>query len=1185
MRKIMINAPIYVFDSIGARFSVLNNDLLIGQPLVGYNTLTDKHTGSYIPYLARNNESWEIGVGFVEKSDNKIVVKRTQVISSSNKNGLVEFGQNTNNAQFYIFANESGFNAGFNNVVVKDASFDVESVKAVYLVDAESSLVEARLPAPEDSRNIVVEFKLINSNHSLYIRDNSQAILDNLSEQDTYAAFVCDGTKWLRLDNGSLRTFSSFSSDQTFSALSDPSGTDLSFQYKDGTNFSGADFYYGADSTLLLGADTAGSAHAIIPVNGSGTTIFNADNQNANFVIEGSGTRNLFFDYRGRLGLNIPSGSLPSTIVHIINSTCKEGIRLENRTSCHPANMTLYYKPSSSLSANETVGEINLSAKDTAGNQTDFVQLQSIAMSNTAGTPKGQFNVSVATSDAAGTGVKTIQTNPDLTFIGYSGDNSISLNKSGSAIVGYSGANVTITSSAVNVTGTNINLNGAVNFGSNTLTSNGSLYANFAQISTLKLQGISEGSVLSVDASGNAVAGSSVKLPSLGSGYVLTTTSGGSVTGIYQTSDYFLTNGDILWNKYQTRDCTVAVREIIPTDDVPVSEYAVGDQVEVDVGGTKYYRNIQDIVAANDVIASILLNQNITTNTVATGTITSVNKGGYLSMERAIEAGTATSGTSNILSIRPGTDTVFNSNNADINFSVYGVDQEPALKVQANAGTVKVPSGIYHAFATVKTTCEPCSSYEQIVDTEAFPIVATTGGVGLSTSHSSANFNYTATGIFSGMLTSVGTNGLPSYYGTYDQNGNAAEWVEDSSASSISSNQYVAGGSWKTELNDNIGASGLKSIMAMNRVTGFEEVGFRVAAQYNLTDSENISGADNLNLKFVSVGNPKNISDASTLYLFEYDANNDPDVDDQYFGVEIVDLGTVNRNYRIGTYEVTNDQYVKFLNAVATTDDRDLYKSEMTSSDRGGINRVDGGGVYEYSSKANMGDKPVVFVDYVSAIRFMNWLHNGASLEVMSEDDIDNYLDYGAYDIFDQGAGTYHITKNIYQKYWMPNIHEWHKAAYYEPINGTITAGSSAVMVKREDPYVVATGYDANGDSCKTLANLSVSGWLYVDHIIVGDGTIRSAKKFANCGDLTTTDTGTGTGTSAPPTTDEVFDNANTTTGGGTTSCEGADCPDVGLPSVGGGTIGDSGSTTDDACSGDDPPPYCDANWDGPTWY
>lgn len=95
-----------------------------------------------------------------------------------------------------------------------------------------------------------------------------------------------------------------------------------------------------------------------------------------------------------------------------------------------------------------------------------------------------------------------------------------------------------------------------------------------------------------------------------------------------------------------------------------------------------------------------------------------------------------------------------------------------------------------------------------------------------------------------------------------------------------------------------------------------------------------------------------------------------------------------------------------------------------------------------------MGNKPVVFVNYLNSIKYMNWLHNGAILSVDNITYIDSTINNGAYDILDVGNNSYLINKNTYQKYWLPNINEWHKAAYFEPRTSLISTGSSSVMIK-----------------------------------------------------------------------------------------------------------------------------------------
>lgn len=1076
----MINSPIYIFDGIGCEFSILDGNFLIGQPLSGYNTLSKSHIGSYIPYLVRSSTDWEVGLGYIKNSGSNIIVERTKIVRSSNKDSVVDFSSSSQN-QFYIFANESGFNTGFNNVLVKTQDCNIDPIKSIYLLDSTNNSINCKLPSLSVSDNLVLEFKIISGDNPVYIRNSNDKIFATLNSADSYLKIVSDGNRWVGLNNDSLDvSLKTLSDDAGFNALANAGGPILSFQYNvDGTNLGGAETYYGSGNKILFGDDAEATAHHIIPTSGNGNVIFNNDNTNTNFVVEGSGTRNLFFDYRGRLGLNIPSGSSPDTILHIINSTCKEGIRLENRTTCHPTNVTLYYKPSSPISANTTIAEINLAAKNSLGNQIDYASIEAKAIDATAGTTKGQLNISVATSDAAGTGVNTIITNPDYTYIGYSGNN-LTVTNNGSSKLGHSNSYVSATNSEITVQAPTINLNSSnivLGTGVSTNVNVPALYASYIQSNTLRLQNIATNSILTINSSGNVAAGQTVTLP-IPANRILTTISGGAITGIYGTDDYFLTNGDVTWNQYPARSGTVAIRQMVFTDPIDISEFVVGDQVEVIINNTKYYRNIEDIDIVNNSIVALLFNQNITSNTTSLGTVKSITQGGYFSIDKNIEDGIVSDATSNILSIRPKTDTVFNTNKKDINFNIYGLDEVPALSIRANSGRSTTPSGFFHNFASQKPQCSDCiSAYSPENDTTPFPMIVNSGGSGLSTSHSSANFNNITNGLFSGIVSTVGTNGIASYYGTYDQNGNVAEWIEDNTVSSTSLSQFVAGGSWKTLIDEDVGENALKSIESLTRSSGYDYVGFRVASQYNLVDTSSISSV--LDIEFTSVSNPANIPDNGILYLYE---------DSQYLPIELPNLGSVNKNYRIGKYEITNNQYTLFLNTVATDNDRGLFDTRMTSTAMGGITRVGDGSIspYEYSVKNNMGDKPVVFVNYLSVIRFINWLHHGAPLSGIA--DIDTILDFGAYDIFPIGEGSYLINKNVYQKYWLPSLNEWHKAAYFEPRDGVISAGSSTVMIKREDPYVVSETTDT-----PILANLSVSGWLYVDHLIVGDNVSVSS--------------------------------------------------------------------------------------------
>lgn len=138
-------------------------------------------------------------------------------------------------------------------------------------------------------------------------------------------------------------------------------------------------------------------------------------------------------------------------------------------------------------------------------------------------------------------------------------------------------------------------------------------------------------------------------------------------------------------------------------------------------------------------------------------------------------------------------------------------------------------------------------------------------------------------------------------------------------------------------------------------------------------------------------------------------------------------FGGVAHEYRIGTYEVTNDQYAAFLNAKAASDPLNLYTTNMAINPRGGIVRSGVSGSYTYAVKPDMGDKPVNFVNWFDAVRFSNWLHNGQGT---------GDTETGAYTLLGgtplpSNAPT--ITRNGGARWFLPSENEWYKAAYHQP--------------------------------------------------------------------------------------------------------------------------------------------------------
>jgi formylglycine-generating enzyme len=153
--------------------------------------------------------------------------------------------------------------------------------------------------------------------------------------------------------------------------------------------------------------------------------------------------------------------------------------------------------------------------------------------------------------------------------------------------------------------------------------------------------------------------------------------------------------------------------------------------------------------------------------------------------------------------------------------------------------------------------------------------------------------------------------------------------------------------------------------------------------------------------------------------------------------------GAVANLVHMGATEVTNAQYVEFLNAVAASDSYELYNPLMTSDSHGGIIRSGLPGTYFYNVKpAAIGkgpggtdyvydNKPVVFVSWFDAIRFANWLDNGQGAAGTTEDG--SYTLLGGTTIPSNGNV---VTRNPGAHWVIPTEDEWYKAAYYNPVTG-----------------------------------------------------------------------------------------------------------------------------------------------------
>jgi len=146
-------------------------------------------------------------------------------------------------------------------------------------------------------------------------------------------------------------------------------------------------------------------------------------------------------------------------------------------------------------------------------------------------------------------------------------------------------------------------------------------------------------------------------------------------------------------------------------------------------------------------------------------------------------------------------------------------------------------------------------------------------------------------------------------------------------------------------------------------------------------------------------------------------------------------FGAVGYRYAIGTFEVTAGQYAAFLNAVARADPYGLYDSnpgDMATWPTGPrIQRSGSPGAYTYAVAADYANRPINFISWGDAARFVNWLHNGQPIGAQGPATTER----GAYTL--DGATTdaalLAVTRSPGARFALPTEDEWYKAAYFDP--------------------------------------------------------------------------------------------------------------------------------------------------------
>lgn len=270
-----------------------------------------------------------------------------------------------------------------------------------------------------------------------------------------------------------------------------------------------------------------------------------------------------------------------------------------------------------------------------------------------------------------------------------------------------------------------------------------------------------------------------------------------------------------------------------------------------------------------------------------------------------------------------------------------------------------------------------------------------------------------------GNATTVGSNGGYSYYGTFDQNGNVWEIIDYQNASNIT----VYGGSF------------LSNLSSLNRLTdtifisslGASDRGFRICCHRDKNDSN---------------------------YVLIEDTSNNSDLNRD-------NLGAVAYSYQISKFLVTNTDYALFLNSVARNYQNNLYTrsgnnpiwpfdARLTTSPYGGIEQIGTSPNIAYSVKTDMQLKPVVFVNWYDAARYVNWLSNGkpspGTLTTLSTETGVYNLNFSNPDPI-PSAGV-----SDKSSYWIPNRDEWIKAAYYTPNKNGSGAGYYLYATQSDTP-------------------------------------------------------------------------------------------------------------------------------------
>jgi hypothetical protein len=222
-----------------------------------------------------------------------------------------------------------------------------------------------------------------------------------------------------------------------------------------------------------------------------------------------------------------------------------------------------------------------------------------------------------------------------------------------------------------------------------------------------------------------------------------------------------------------------------------------------------------------------------------------------------------------------------------------------------------------------------------------------------------------------------------------------------------------------------------------------------------------VAGVPDYDFQWATIGDPGNRAATQAEAPGFYNSGGVP-----YFN----EPGRVDYTFRMATTEVTNAQYLDFLNAYAPHWQGSLADIHFT-----GAYIFFNSGSGQFQIGTNMENRAAA-VTWHMAARYTNWLHNGKGTEAS---DFEN----GVYDTstFGRNPNTNQLTdqavRNPDSTFWLPNISEWTKGMYWDPDKDGGEGGYWLYHNGSDSPAVYALPGNGGTSNAGTQFHLDVASY------------------------------------------------------------------------------------------------------------